>query len=411
MEQKRLLGFSLFATFITEWVFPFVYALTVTPFTVQFFRRFAHPPSTDIKLFNYFPLSNVHEFFLPIFILTIEIISIQVATGLWINLMNKKIISSITLMFVFLLLQFFPTFSTYFDTRLTELDQIQNKDIQIEQDDRNREKNSIISQKYQIELRQFEKEQEQLNSKIKVIEDQIQQDRIEIKQLTDQTERLNRDLGRPGTLAQREKLQLQIAQTQQLIDDRNNIIKSNQAQLTQFLKTQLISPTQPKTDESIVSLPMNRSTDVDFIVKTLGTPNSNLAFIVALIFPFAVIGAGYLKATTNKNISNSQILNTPILDLEYQLKECSSLPTEAQQSYSQGLYAVITAYIASIKSSKNLAIANSSFHLNNELELSLVKEAAAIRDQVIHSKVSADVKTNLIQHVDKLLTPFSTQQN
>ena len=289
-------GFKDVANFILEWFFAPVYALTVTPFTVQFFQRFVNPPNTDIQLFGFFLLGKVHEFFLPIFVLILEIISVQVATGWWRSVLQYKLGMVFALSIVFVLLQSFPTFSTYYDARIYELNQIQNAEIErqnaeiaraAEQDraaeQRRNEQNEvlqnrykadldeynrqlgilqnrykadldeynrqlgILQNRYKADLDEYNRQLEEYNKRKETLEQQITQKQADINTAKIHVDQLLVRINNPVTLAERRQLEAELVQSRQLIEDYRNAKLSAEDALQQLLRNPLSPPTQPES--------------------------------------------------------------------------------------------------------------------------------------------------------------------
>ena len=416
MKSHNRFGFKDVTNFFLEWVFAPVYALTITPFTVQLFRCFVTPPQMDIKLLNYFSLAQVHTFFLPIFVLTFELISVQVATGWWRNLFRKRLATVFALSLVFLLLQFFPTFSTYFSARLYELNQIQDKDISIESEIETnvRQQNKEAQRLYSSDLDRYQREIYQYNIQCKTIENQIAQEQGNIKRLSDQNNELIRNASQQ--LFTDNLTKSQVEKNRKLIDEHYKSLARAQEEISQLRGSQPAHPEQPKLEPIQVRSPANRKTDATFLIETWRQPNSLIAGVVSMVFPFIVFGAGYVLAhrtTDDGDYEIGQERAIAQLSLKQELEKCSNLSPEQQLGYVKGLQAVIISHIYAIRATKTFSITNTHVQLENEREMQILNALLDLRNQLLKTTIGAAAQESLNNYITNLIEkePFKRKEN
>ena len=397
--------------YLLRFGFPLVYALTVMPFTVQFFRRFVSSPKTDVLLFDLLPLPQVHEFFLPFFILALELISIQIAVGFWSsqNLGRKAL-----LLGMFLGFQMFPLFSVYFDTRVTAFDNLQNSQPPAvdpiaekkAQEDYDSAKAiydnhvAFLTQDYNNRLANYAKDKSTLDQQIRDSQTAIDKANSQITSLA--------SVGYYN-LAQRDAGLAQIQQLQAQVNQNQSTLAQAQTKLNQLISN---PPTAPdfgpapvKQSPPSKAQPLSYEGDLDFLVKTLPQMDSLLALGVSWIFPIIVFGAGFVIAENKRRGHEFGELERGYAhtNLKEELEQCANLKPGQQKSYVKNLEPVIYARILGLRAPKTIAIESSGAFMKNELEIQVVEELGSLKGEILKSKVEANAKGQLVGYVDKLI--------
>lgn len=406
--------------FFLKWLFPLIYALTVTPFTVQLFRRFVSSPQVNLNLFNlsFLPLPKVHEFFLPFFILSLELISIQLATVFWSRIdWGQKVM----LVLVLAGFQLFPFFSVYFDARITAYDSLKSSQpLVVSAEEENR-----VNQDYQTQVSaynaQLASQQQDYNQAYAAYQAQDAADQQRIGSLQVSIDAINAHinadqyfaLNNPG---QRAALEGQIA------DYRSQIAQYQQEQADLQGKVaarkppaQPVAPPPPvKAVPKSQPAPLPYSGDIDFILKTLTQPESLLSLFISLIFPIIVLGAGFVLARAQKGERGhpEEERGSFRLNLERELEIGGRLPGASQSTFVDSLKPIILSYFEALQSSNQLALTNTVTHLENEHGLELVEALALLKRQVFTSKLTKEAKDRFDLYIDHLIATqtFQTQQ-
>jgi hypothetical protein len=379
------------------WAFAFIYALTVTPFTVNFFRRFVSTPESNLFLFNldFLPLSKVHEFFLPLFILALELISLRLAIGVWREVRGQsegKLL--LALILVFVAFQAFPVFSVYYDARRTEYEKLQSEQpIDPSEEARAEQAFQAAMATYNTNVAA---QQEQYNSQQNAISQQIAYEQGFITQANNQifaltTVGLADQRTSSSSQQQINALKPQIAQAQTELDG----LKQEQQQS----RPPVAGPPPAKTVDESKRAPL-QFTDIQFLTDNAITWNSILSFFISLIFPIVVFGAGFVFARTAEGAELAQFSQ---LSLVHELEECSTLPKEQQKNFVALLESAIASYIAGLRQAKNLTVANSQLHLQLELENQISRAFGSFHEQVTTSKIDPAARSELLEYIDSYM--------
>jgi len=417
MKRNSLSAYDLLTEFVIRWFFPFAYAITVMPFTVQFFKKFVTGISNDMLLFNFIRLSEAHDWGLPIFVFIIELISVKLSIGLWLSLSNKDWGAIPAIGVSFLLLQSFPTVSTYFDARIKEFDQKKGdatyaKELSLWEEEKRR-----IDLQFDQDKLQRQQEDILKDNKIKSIQQQADSIRQDIKVIEDRIKELTNLINRAIDLNARKTSEEELSRKQKnLADLRAEQLKiENSFTLLITGASNSISrppyPPKPKLNDILPENSGRNFSEIEYVLATRNEEKSIVTLFVSLIFPFSVIGAGYVLSRRLINLAfkrqQNLIENQPQLNLIKELKECEKLPLQAQTTYANGLLGVVSAWGSALRSTAQLSVANSLFHLESEIEMLILEEASALNKQVNSSNVSATAKNIIQKHIDSVLIPFS----
>lgn len=392
---------------LLEFIFPPIYALTVMPFTVQFFRRFVSPPAADVKLFNLLPLAQVHEFFLPLFVLALELISIRLAAAFW---AGSNWIRRILVLGVFVGFQMFPTFSVYYDARVTDYSQqtasaqpkVDPAEVKRLQDDyvNRQQQNDKAAAQYNLQLANQERDKVRLQQQISDLQGSIESSGTQISNALDRARF-------PGTVAEREAAANEAQRLGKQVDQLRADQSQAQKELQQLVSSPPLAPTPPEPPSfpEARPQPLPFKSEVDFMISTLSLPTSILVFFVSLIFPIIVFGAGFMLAKMETgDYEGVELVGGPaLLNLATEFRICSRLSPVQQVGFVEGLKPVVLNYFETLRSSSEFAAINTRVNLENQNELDLLQELAALKGQLFSSRLAKEAKNRLDTYIDHLI--------
>jgi len=388
--------------------FAIIYALTVTPFTVNFFRRFVTPPDSTLSLFNWdaLPLSKVHEFFLPLFIFALEVISLRLAIGIWIEYRGERADRKLLrfLIILFLFFQAFPTFSVFYDARRTEYDQLQSKQGIDPIEDARAEavyqaELSTYNQNLAAQQDRFNTRQGEIQNQIATLQDTINKANSGIFAYTNNS--LN-DPNSPAEGKSEAKKQIDALNVQKDRAQRDtDALRQQQQQLTPPVAGQ--APVK-KVDET-KRAPLSY-TDVQYMTNQAFDVDSILSFFVALIFPTVVFGAGYVFSNLGERRRRDYV---PEASIAHELEALRNLPAEQQVEHAGLLKSPIGLLLLGFRTTQDLTRENTGFHIKSENTQEFHKAIDALIKQIKASKIIPEAQGILIQEITRRLatTPAS----
>ncbi|HEV7591261.1 MAG TPA: hypothetical protein VGO40_24325, partial [Longimicrobium sp.] len=144
----------------------------------------------------------------------------------------------------------------------------------------------------------------------------------------------------------------------------------------------------------------NETGEFDFIVSKFFSADSLFALFVALLFPIAVIGAAFVFS--NRNGSELSTPSSTSFDLTRAIEVGTRLPPGSHQQFARSLQPSIVAYFTAKRSSQDLAIATSIFHLENEREISNVEESLVLREEIRTSALESGAKDTLMMVFEEI---------
>lgn len=392
--------------YLLIYVFPVVYALTVMPFTVQFFRRFAASPEGDASLFGLYRLSAVHEFFLPLFVVALELISIRLAAAFWATRASerdgageRRDRGSRLVLVVFLLFQAFPMFSVYFDARITEFRDLQAthaRQLTVdpnEQAQADRE-NQLQATRYQSVLASY-------NASIATLKGQISDAATAAAAIDSQLRNALQHEQIANTLDERESGKAEVARlgpiATRAADDSRQLV----GKLTELNAT---PPSPPvATVPTAHATPLPFESDVSFLIGTMALPNSYLAAFAALMFGVIVFGAGHQIAAMGGGGQGRGLgAANRTFDLVSDLRFCEALPASRQPEYVKNLEALIEMHFSALRSLRKLSQGGATLQLDNVKQEEELNHLASLRAAVTTSRVEPASKQYLLDVVNRL---------
>lgn len=405
---------------LLKFLFPPIYALTVMPFTVQFFRRFILPPSTDATLFGLVPLAQVHEFLLPLFLLSLELISIQLAVAFW---SDRSLWRKALVLLVFAGFQSFPYFSVFYDARITDLGQRTQKQPAVvtpEQQQAYDQQVNQLRQQYADQVAQYKLILDQNNNQQAARENDKKQLQQQIGSLNAAIDKARQDKAsalqhsrNPVTIAEREAAAKDVASIDQQIAQYQNqldaVQKSLNALTTAAPSPAPSAPAQPQLPPPPTPkpLPLPFSSDIDFIVQTLTIPASIIEMLVALIFPIIVFGAGYAIAASSTGPSPLAAGLTDLrIDGEIRLGE--HLREDQQLIFAESLKPVIVSRVAMMRSEATNIVATSSMMLETSHEIDVLNWASSVAAVIAKSRLSEEAKFVLTECLQETVNPATS---
>lgn len=388
---------------VTVLPFTVIYALTVTPFTVQFFRTFAQSPDVgDITLLSAWPLRQVHEFFLPLFIFALEVISIQLAANAWSLGMNRRFLALIPLLVVLVFAQAFPTFSVYLDARNTAF----KKNTEVVDADpldvaRVNAENELRTRQYQLDK---EKHADDLRIQASLIDAQT-------RDLERQLVPVDASIGRLQQLAVRfwtDAHWTEYNGPDGLVPIRNDLrarLAAVQSQRQRLIANPPQGPPAPELLPEPKSQPKYEDV-VQYMTDTRGRPEALLSVFVALIFPTIVLGAGYVIARysgTSRVIDGSYRPPLPYLRLQNELAIGRVLSEARQNGYIAGIKRFVAFYATVLRNLRDLSSAYTAVHLDGDHELEELQVLKSAREEVANSGLGNAAKQDLLNYLDELI--------
>ena len=387
------LGRAIYYT--TTIAFAIVYALTVTPFTVNFFRRIASAPETGLSLFHWkeLPLSGIHEFFLPLFIVILEFISLRLAIGIWSELLSESSDRKLRKILIplFVAFQAFPLFSVYYDARYSEYVELQS--IKYAEDtfqdelavyDRNI---TVQLDDYRILQADRQHEIDALGEEIRLAKGQILT--LQTTSLTDPDPQVKRS-------------------AEELITELKGTIIRKETERDALKDVQQNSrpPEAPPRPERRGTDRTKRAplpfTDLQFVVNNAITPNSLFALFISFIFPVIVFGAGYVFANANKRARHSPV---PEVSMGHELEALARLPQNQQVAHAELLKTPIKLHLESLKTAHDLSRENTVFHIRADDVQEFRHAVEALIRQINGSNIRTEAKEFLIKELNAQLVP------
>jgi hypothetical protein len=361
--------------YLLKFVFPIIYALTATYFTVLFFRRFVptnvstsgQSASTPASLFNLFPLDKVNEFFLPLLVLSLEFLSIQLAVDIWIHGFagNRRRVGALCLLF--LCFQSFPVFSTFFDARTAQLSQLQDKS----------------------------KQDVQSKMSARTAQEQALQQLID--QRTNDINAANQDIyNLTGSIYyETDPVARQVFQDQ--LNHESTIrdgYVSDQQHARQKLQD-LTSSGPPAPDK------FAEDSDLQYIADTAGTSESVLSAFVSILFPTVVFGAGYVLARSSAGSFGEKTV--PQMDLREQLEACKKFPVAQQRIFANEIAASMEAYVNSLQTTQTMSRLQLDLNRRSADVLRIIEVIAGLQDNVNKGGASDEVRGILTDRLTAML--------
>lgn len=148
-------------------------------------------------------------------------------------------------------------------------------------------------------------------------------------------------------------------------------------------------------------------TKIEYIVQNLIITNSAFAAFVAILFPISVFAIGFVLARKEWQKGSSPA----DFSLEQELDKGSGLSKEQQFEYVKSLEPAILAYLTGLKCANNIAEAATTLQSKYEYIIQIVKVCSSFKDQIMNSKLDADVKGNLTNYIDKLINDLTLSKN
>lgn len=381
--------------YLLKYVFPVVYALTVMPFVVSFYRHVVSPPNSDVMLLGLIPLGPVHTFFLPFFLLATEIISLRLAAAFW---ASRKREQAALLLVIFTLFQMFPAFSVFFDARVKEFQQLQ--DVQAQELRVDPAEERAADKLYADTVGQYTLALKNWNDDKDRIAGQIASTRGDLDTVLAQRQDALARLRAPGTLAERETATNENQRLAGTSDQLARQVNGLQEQLRNIIAA---PPTRPERQSPAAKpQPLLYKTDVDYVVGTLGDVNSHLAMFVASMFIAIVFGAGYVMAGAEGNNGLARGVMSP-LDIGRELRFCSGLPIERQKNFVGQIQSTINYQLAAHRALTNQSIALATLQMIGDSEVDEIRLLASFGEAVTSSGISPETKEVLRDFIDGLI--------
>jgi hypothetical protein len=367
---------------VFQLAFTIAYTLVVLPFTVQFVSHIAKAPN-EPKIFG-ISIGAGYMYFLPVFLGFLEFVSVTLAVAFW---RERKF----AILGVFFLCQLYAVTATYFSVRASDYRSLQT------QLSAHQQRESILASNDRSDLEQFierrRASQASLTEQLQSIEAQIARDELRYTELT----KLDRDSILAPQVREINSLQAGLESSR---DQRDKW----RAQLLAVADT----TSQPPLRRTVPASPPHRDAgEFGFIVKNFATSNSFFALFIALLFPIAVIGAGYVFSERDGSELRSQ--NALGFDLTNAIEIGSRLPSQKQQQFARSLQASVAAYFLARRTSQDLAIATSVFHLENEREISAVEESLLMREEIRNSDLDISAKDVLMKLFEEIAQSTARQ--
>lgn len=363
-------------------LFTAFYTLTVLPYTVRFFQSVATLPSMDMLL-GAIPLSEAHRFALPFFLAFLEFTAVFIACLFWTSERKK-----LTLL-LFLACQLLPVVSTYYEIGAKDyavqkevLETIKGKNIQAKKDEIERVKQSIENRQRQIEG------MEQAGvSKIDKIRNQIAKELQDARKNEFDVATHRKDAS--ALIRERQNLSKIGNELRDKIEAQRLDVKSledHQQELERALFLYAQAPLEGLENSGMA-----------YIAGRIFTGQSALAAFISMIFPVTILGFSFWLTKLKETADTRSFFH-----LQQHLEYASVLPQELHLEYARGLLPSISAHVAAIKASGE--IANNSVNLNLQYgnTLRMLSDIESLKKQIVNSKLAAVAKDHLNNAVEKI---------
>jgi len=378
------------------------------PFTVTFFRDIISLLDTNSKLFTVAKLHDVHEFFLPIFVLTLELISIQVSIGIW---RVRDLQTKLALIVMLAFFQLIPTFSTYFSARLTEFAHLQaNQPVEVPPAELvvAKSQRHELEVKYEADVKANDREYTTWTQTRSSLETQIRNQQMAIERNANAVQDALRQARLASTGAERQAWLSEASRLAAIGDGLNEQLVALNTKLKDVLAVEpknkildlpvFIQPdAKPKPLLSSSGNPYR--SNMEFLVDTFNSPTSHMGMLAAAIFPALVIGAGYVLSR-----SRDDRLDAAHVSVDSRLGElltyCSSLPRSMQDAFATYISSEIIFYLSEVKARQSHAVSVTNSFQVGEYQLEFVKVLDQLKGMVQDSEVIREVKDKLSEVIN-----------
>lgn len=387
-------------------VIPFtvVYAGTAAPFTAAYISSFAQPPNVGaVLLFGVWHLEQVYEFCLPLLVLALEAVSLQLSAAVWSLWIDRRVVTLVPALLVFLFAQAFPTFSLYWDARSTAFSEVKNTDLVPVSP----VKLAEVRAENESKMRQYDLAKQAFDESQKAIDEQLSQQVVDIEgQLAPVDAAL-------GQLQQRIPRGWTVADWQRFnsLNDTRANLATRLADAQQARQERIAHPLQPPEIPQLVQEPQAEpryKSLVQFLTETAGTPESLLTIFAALIFPAIVLAAGFVIARYSHGDALSASpgrASIAGIGIDAELRLGETLRPELQPQFADSLGAVIAARVAAARSQAANQAATTTMFLETSQELKLLKAAEAITEAVNRGGLTEKAKAKILDHIEKAINP------
>lgn len=362
-------------------IFALVYTITILPFTVNFFKSIVNPVTKE-TLMNMVPLVKIHDFTLPLFLMSLEFAAVGLACAFW---TKRSFIQKTGILLLFICCQLLPVTSLYYDVR---------------------------GRDFQAEKKVFETNK---TNEVNSISDRIKRLKIAINTLSEDIRSLSKQkYENTNSINDMFVYRIQpIFEGQELSDDITADIKSEiqkhhisririEKKIEKLLDRKRALETKLAQWEDklyqVKNKTMEQQTILEYIIRELFTTKSAFIVFLAGIFPLTILGLAFiLPKNQNNRLSNNNTFN-----LQEHLEYGFSLPVEAHLGYAKMLAPSLWAYLTTHNASNTLANESVILHLQNEVDQQTLAKIEELKKEIQLSKLASEAKKYLVETIEKM---------